>query len=150
MKKTVLFCLLISLVMTGFSQVSKLSKSEFVMNDRMHEVFSQSQLDDMYNNDFDVLFRLNYKMNNFARLSTKGVEGANEMGFIDQYAKKGVSVNEGKIVREGALNPFDFDFPQDEIKYNVFKLHTNGYYVIVPPKARFEADVEANLQQFVY
>lgn len=147
MKKTVLICFFLGLVLAGFSQKQK---SEFVLNDRMYTVFSKAEIDRMYDSDFAQLFRLNYKMTNFAKVAGKGVEGANVLGYIEQYAKKGVNVNEAEMIRTGAVNPFDFDLPQDENNINAIRLHTPGYYVLVLPKSRYEAEEQANLQQYNY
>lgn len=147
MKKTVMFCFILGLVLTGFCQKQK---SEFVLNDRMYQVFTQAEIDQMYANDFAKLFCLNYKMTNFAKVAGKSVEGANVLGYIEQYAKTGVRVNEAEMIRTGAINPFDYDLPQDDTKVNAIRLHTPGYYVLVLPKFRYEEEERANLQQYVY
>ena len=96
------------------------------------------------------IFCLNYKMTNFAKVAGKSVEGANVLGYIEQYAKSGVRVNEAEMIRTGAINPFDYDLPQDDTKVNAIRLHTPGYYVLVLPKFRYEEEERANLQQYVY
>ena len=146
MKKTILFCFLIGLMLTGFCQKPK---SDFVLDKKMYELYSQAEIDKMYDADFAQLFRMNFKMCNFAVLSTKYPEDANVLSYLEHYAKPGVVVNEEEIIRNG-VNPFDFNFPQDENRVNVVRLHTSGYYLIIHSKQSYDAMVEANLQQFEY
>lgn len=149
MKKTILFCVVLVMALTGYSQQLK-PKSEFVINDRMYELYSKAEIENMYNNDFENLFRQNFKMSYFARVAGKSVEDGEMFGYIESYAKPGVVVDEARIVREGGLNPFDFSFPQDEFKTNVVRMHTSGYYVVILSKRDYEAMERANLQQFEY
>jgi len=147
MKKTVLFCFLLGLVLTGFSQKSK---SEFVLDKKMYNMLSETEIENMYNNDFAKLFCMNFKMVNFAMLSTKYEEGSNVIGYLEEYANPGVVVDEAQIIRDGALNPFDFTFPQELNRVNVVRLHTSGYYITIHSKYEYESREQANLKQFVY
>ena len=149
MKKTVLFCMLLGLTLSGFSQYLK-PKSDFVLDKKMYSVLSESEINDMYDNDFAQLFRMNFKMANFAMLHTKCPEEANVIGYLEQYANEGVTVDEAKIIREGSLNPFDFTFPQSANNANVVRLHTSGYYILIQSKYEYENREQAALKQFVY
>lgn len=147
MKKIFISAVILCLMMTGFAQQQV---SDFVLNVRMHEQFSQSEIDHYYHNDFAELFRLNYKMTNYATVTTKLESNHQVLGPIEKYAKKGVTIDEDYIVATGFINPFNFDFPQDENKVNVFTLHHSGYYVVVLPKGLYNERMEAQLHQYVY
>jgi len=149
MKKTILFCAALVMVFTGYSQYLK-PKSDFVLNDRMYEIYSKAEIEKMYNNDFESLFHQNFKMSYYARVAGKSVENGEMLGYIEEYANSGVVVDEARIVREGALNPFDFSFPQDEYRTNVIRMHTPGYYVVVLSKRDYEAMEQAHLKQYEY
>ena len=149
MKKTVLFCMLFGLVISGFSQYLK-PKSEFVLDKKMYTVLSESEIDNLYDNDFAQLFRMNFKMVNFAMVSTKYEEGAIVAGYIEEYAKPGVRVDEEQIIRSGAANPFDFTFPQDQNRVTVVKLHKPGYYITIHSKYEYDSREQASLKMFKY
>ncbi len=149
MKKIVLFCFVLGFFLTGYSQYLK-PKSEFVLNDRMHEILSQKEIDDLYAQDFAQLFKMNFKMTNYARVAGKSVENGEFLGYIEEYANPGVVVDEARIIRDGSLNPYDFSFPQDEYKTNVIRLHTSGYYVVILSRRDYTIMEQSNLQQFKY
>ena len=148
MKKTVLFCMLLGLALSGFSQYLK-PKSEFVLDKKMYAVLSESEINNMYDNDFAQLFRMNFKMVNFAMVSTKYEEGAVVAGYLEEYAKPGVRVDEEQIIRAG-VNPFDFTFPQDQNRVTVIKLHKSGYYLTILSKYEYESREQASLKMFEY
>lgn len=149
MKKTILLCFVLGMMLTGYSQYLK-PKSEFVLNDRMYEVFSKADIEKMYNDDFENLFRQNFKMSYFARVAGKSVENGQMLGYIEDYAKPGVVVDEARIIREGGLNPFDFSFPQDENQTNVIRMHTPDHFVVILSKRDYAEMEQANLKQFDY
>ena len=142
--------LLLVVVLCFVGSYAQTPKSRFVLATRMTEQFSQSEIDRMYQNDFAQLFRLNYKMLNYALITTK-LDGMNcqKMNSVDMYAKSGVVVDEKDMIENG-VNPFQFDFPQDEYRYNVFPMHTAGFYVVVLPKVLYDERMEALLSTFVY
>lgn len=146
MKKTILLCFVLGMMLTGFCQKPK---SDLVLDKKMYDLYSQAEIDKMYEMDFAQLFRTNYKMCNFAVVNTKYSEDANVLSYLEHYAKPGVVVNEADIIRNG-VNPFDFNFPQDEARENVIRMHTPGYYLTIHPKQYFETEMEANLQKFEY
>ncbi len=149
MKKSVLFCMLLGLTLSGFSQYLK-PKSEFVLDKNMYSVLSESQINDMYDNDFDQLFRMNFKMVNFAMVSTKYDEGAVVAGYLEEYAKPGVRVDEEQVIRTGAVNPFNFNLPQDDRRVTVVKLHKPGYYITIHSKYEYESREQETLNTFKY
>lgn len=147
MKKSILFCFLLGLVMTGFCQKPK---SDFVLDKKMYQIFSQTEIENMYDNDFAKLFRMNFKMVNFAMLSTKYEDGADVVGYLEEYANPGVKVDEAKIIREGCLNPYDFTFPQSANKVTVVQMHTPGYCINIHSKYEYESREQASLNQYQY
>lgn len=122
---------------------------DFVINPVMYEQFTQAQIDHYLQTDLAELIRLNYKMTNYAGVSSKMVGGEYQvLGYPEQYAHDGVRVDEEEIIEKGYLNPFLYNFPQDEYKINVFPLHIEGYYVIVMPKVLYEPRVNAQLNEY--
>ena len=146
MKKIFALLTVICCVLSGFAQRSM---SDYVVSPAMYQQFSQAEVEQYRQTNPAELMRLNYKMNNYALVVAKLFEdNYQNMGFIEQYAQKGVTPNEDEILKNGYLNPFQFDFPQDEYKYNVFQLHHNGYYVVVMPKYLYNERLAAHMAQY--
>jgi len=146
MKKITLVLLAIICATIGYAQRSV---QDFVLNERMLEQFSQSEIQQMKQNDFARLFKLNFKMTNYAMVAAKLTdENYKIMGSVQQFAKPGVSTNEAEIIRTGFINPFLYDFPQDDYRVNVFTFGTEGYYVLVIPKSWYDERETAQLKQY--
>lgn len=146
MKKT--FMLLVAFCFaTGI--YAQQSIKDLVINPLMYEQFGQTQIEKYMQTDPAELIRLNYKMANYACVAGKMIDGDYQiLGSPDQYANPGVQVDEEEIIRNGYLNPFQYQFPQDDYKCNVFPLHHNGYYVFVLPKNIYDERVNAQLHRF--
>lgn len=148
MRKFIVLCsaLLCVLICGAQSQ-----KSDLVLHPNLSKHFTTAEIEQMYQQDFAQLFRLNFKMNNFAMFAAKEPGGnTQDMGFLEKYAKPGVKVDEDEIIRTGRIDPFDYDLPQDEYRINVFQLHRKGFCIFVASKSDYERVVEAQLNQFVY
>lgn len=146
MKKLTIFLVAITCCIACYAQRSV---QEFVVNERMYEQFSKTEIEQMRQNDFAQLFKLNFKMNNYAMVSAKlSDENYKIMGSVQQYAKEGVVTNEEQIIRDGYLNPFLYDFPQDDFRVNVFTFSKEGYYVLVIPKIWYNERVNAQLNEY--
>ncbi len=149
MKRIFLTVLMTAFVFASFAQRSK-PKSDFVLNQRMYEQFSPQDIEDMYNNDFARLFRLNYRLTNMVRVATKYDGDVNMLQSLDTYAKQGVTPDEAEIISSGFINYNLYDFPQDETRTNVVPLSTPGFYILILPKNAYEAAEEANLKEYVF
>lgn len=140
---SVIFC-----VLTGFAQYQK---SDLILSQDLYKHYSQAEIEQMYQQDFAQLFRLNFKMNSFAMFAKKHPGGNTQnMGYLEKYAKPGVKVDEEEIIRRGWVDPLDFDLPQDESLINIFTLHKEGYYIFVASRQDYDRVVEANLNQYAY
>lgn len=146
MKKFTIFLFAMTCLIAGYAQRSV---QDFVVNERMYTQFSKTEIEQMRQNDFVQLFKLNYKMNNYAMVSAKLTdENYKIMGSVQQYAKEGVVTNEEQIIRDGYLNPFLYDFPQDDFRVNVFTFSKDGYYVLVIPKVWYNEREKAQLNEY--
>lgn len=149
MKKIILTVLMTAFVFASFAQRSK-PKSDFVLNQRMYEQFTPQEIEDMYNNDFARLFRLNYRLTNMAHVATKYDGDVNMLQSLEFYAKQGVTPDEAEIISSGFINYNLYDFPQDDTRTNVIPLRTPGYYILILSKNAYEAAESANLKEYVY
>lgn len=148
MKKIVL---LFSVIFSVLACCAQYQKSDLKINPKLYNHYTQTEIEQMYQNDFAQLFRLNFKMNSYVMFGTKDPGGNSKtMGYLSDYAKKGVVVNEEEIIRTGQVDPFDFELPQDDSRINVFMLHRSGYYIFVASKQDYNNVVEAQLNQFAY
>jgi len=150
MKKVFVLICVLSLCMVGFSQ-AKMNKSDFQINPHMLESYTQAEIDQMYANDFALLFTLNFEMSNYACVAGK-LPGDNhiQMQSPDRYAHAGVVTDEAEIIRTGFINPKLYDFKQDASRSTVYPLRTQGYYIIIPPKNQYDRVLQANLEQYAY
>lgn len=115
----------------------------------MYEHFGRETIDRYRQTDPAQLARLNYKMINYAMVSSKLPDGDCQMlDNPEAYAKEGVTTDEDAIIGKGWINPFLYDFPQDEYKTNVFPLHHTGFYVFVIAGRDYEARSGAFLRQY--
>ncbi len=149
MKKIILTVLMTAFVFACSAQRSK-PKSDFVLNQRMYEQFSPQDIEDMYNNDFARLFRLNYRLTNMVRVATKYDGDVNMLQSLETYAKQGVTSDEAEIISSGFVNYNLYDLPQDETRTNVVPLRTPGFYILILSKDAYEAAETANLKEYVY
>lgn len=148
MKKTVLLIVAFCFTVGAFAQKQP---KDLVINPMLYEQFGKAQIDQYLQNNFAELFRLNFKMTNYALVTSKMMgENYQLLGFPEQYANKGVTTNENDIIEKGWINPFLYSFPQDDRKFNIFPLHQSGYYIIVAPKYEYDEKVNTQLGQFEY
>jgi hypothetical protein len=148
MKKIFLTLGVIFCVLTNFAQYQK---SDLVLNQDLYKHYSQTEIEQMYQQDFVQLFKLNFMMSNFAMFGAKHPGGnTQDMGYLEKYAKPGVTVDEAEIIRTGRIDPLDFDLPQDENRINLFTLHKAGYYIFVASRQDYNRVLEANLNQYAY
>lgn len=146
MKKIFTLLMAFCCVLCCFAQRSM---SEYVVSPAMYQQFSQAEVEQYRQSNPAELLRLNYKMNNYAVVVAKLFEDNYQMmGFIEKYAQQGTTPNEDEIVNKGYLNPFQYNFPQDDYKYNVFQLHRSGFYVVVMPKYLYNERLAAHMAQF--
>ncbi|MCQ2283602.1 MAG: hypothetical protein MJZ57_01730 [Bacteroidales bacterium] len=147
MKKFILSLMAICCVVVGYSQKRT---SDFELNPKMYEQFTQAEINQMMQTDFAQLFKLNYKMTNYALMTTKLPDSNYQMlGGVQKYANPGVVTNESEIASTGFINPFLYSLPQDAYRVNVFTL-SNGCYIMVLPKNTYEEREQAQLSQYVY
>ena len=146
MKKFLLLAMVFCFISGIYAQKTA---EDLVVFPEMYEHFGQAQIDQYMQTDLAELIRLNYKMANYAGVAAKLADGdIQTLGNPEAYAKKGVVTDEDAIIAKGWINPFLYDFPQDEYKTNIFPLHHSGYYIIVAPKSEYDAHLNAQLRQF--
>lgn len=148
MKKILLTISVIFCVLTSFAQYQK---SDLMLNQNLYKHYSNAEIEQMYQQDFARLFRLNFRMTNYALFAAKmPAVNSQNMGFLDKYAKPGIKVDEDEIIRTGQIDPEDFNLPQDKVLVNIFPLHRAGYYVYVLSKSDYDNYMETQLSQFAY
>lgn len=125
------------------------SLSDFVPSDVLTEYLTPLQIDSMLAANPAGLLRMNRTIYSYAMVIDKlWDEDFNDMGYLDQYLPKGMQYSEQDIIAYGCINPYIWKLPMDKSKYNLFKLHRSGYYVVVMPETEMEARVRAYMQQF--
>lgn len=148
MKKMLVMAVMLGLLITNLS--AQMNKNDLILVPMMNEQFSSTELEQYRQNDFAKLFELNYRMINYATVCTKlPTDNYQIVGNLEKYALAGVTVNEEDILQNG-INPFLFNLPQDNVRYNVFPMRKNGYYVLVLPKRLYDERMNANLQNYIY
>lgn len=127
----------------------KQSLSNFVPSDVLTEYLTSSQIDSMLTADPAGLLRMNRTIYSYAMVIDKlWEEDFNDMGYLDQYLPQGMKYSEQDIIEYGCINPYIWKLPMDKSKFNLFKLHRSGYYVVVMSESEMEARVRAYMQQF--
>lgn len=150
MKKAVLMMVMMGLVLVGFSQ-RQLPMSEYVVSDALYTELSASQVEQMRSDNPAELIRMNYTMVNKAVVVSKLWDGnLQQMGTLEQYLPAGMTYLEEEIIKNGMVNPYKWNLPQDDYRYNVFKLRRNGFYVVVLPKTVLEERIQAQLKSYVF
>ena len=150
MKKAVLMMVMMGLVLVGFSQ-RQLPMSEYVVSDALYTELSASQVEQMRSDNPAELIRMNYTMMNKAVVVFKLWDGNfQQMGSLEQYLPAGMTYLEEEIIQKGIVNPYKWNLPQDDYRYNVFKLRRNRAYVVVLPKTVLEERIQAQLKSYVY
>jgi len=48
------------------------------------------------------------------------------------------------------VNMYKWNLPQDEYRYNVYKMRTSGFYIVVLPKTVLEERVQANIRSYQF
>ena len=71
-----------------------------------------------------------------------------EMRMLENYLPKGMAYDEEELIQKGYVNPYKWNLPQEEYRYNLFKLRNSGYYVVVMPKKVWEERLNAHLHQY--
>lgn len=150
MKKTVLTMLMMGLMLIGFSQRQQ-PMSEYVVSQDLMQKLSPAKVEQMRSENPAELIRMNYTLLNKAVVVSKLWDGnLQQMGTLEQYLPKGVSYLEEDIIQHGFVDPYIWDLPQDDYRYNVFKLRRSGWYVVVLPKTVLEERVQAQLKSYSY
>lgn len=148
MKKTILTTMMIGLMLIGFAQ-RQLSVNDYFVTPQLAEEITSAKVEDLRANNPAELIRVNYTMFNTAVVTSKLWDGnLQQMGTLEQYLPKGMTYLEEDIIQKGYVNPYKWNLPQDDYRYNVFKLRRNGYYVVVLPKVTFEERLNALLHQY--
>ena len=133
------------------------------INPLVAEQFGQTYADSLQQANPAELFKLNFKVSFLTKVVPQRKLGQGdhwqvlsgqylEDFAIDPVAYGGengqlVSGQEDIIVEEGYINPFIYNLPQDENKYQVIPLHHEGYYVLVRPQREYNAVLHANMQK---
>ena len=151
MKKTVLTMMMMGAMLIGFAQQRQLPMSEYAVSDILQAEMTADQIEQMRANDPAGLMRMNYTIVNAATVTSKLWDGnLQQMGTLEQYLPKGMTYDEESIIRTGSVNMYKWNLPQDEYRYNVFKLRRSGFYVEVLPKTVLEERVQAHINCFKF
>ena len=148
MKKAILTTMMMGVMLIGFAQ-RQLPMSEYYVTPQLAEEITSAKVEDLRANNPAELIRVNYTMFNTAVVTSKLWDGnLQQMGTLEQYLPKGMTYLEEDIIQKGYVNPYKWNLPQDDYRYNVYKLRRNGYYVVVLPKVTFEERLNALLHQY--
>lgn len=148
MRKTVLTMMMMGVMLIGFAQ-KQIPFSQYYVAPELSEELSAAKVEDLRANNPAELVRVSYTMFNYALVIGKLWDGNfKDMGTLEQYLPEGMTYREDEIIRKGYVNPFKWNLPQDTYRYNLFKLHKEGWYVVVMPKVTWEERLNAHLHQF--
>ena len=143
--------MVMSLMLIGFSQQRQMPMSEYVVSDVLTEQLTPAQVEQMRANNPAELIRMNYTVLNAAVVVAKLWDGnLQQMGTLEQYLPQGMTYNEEEIIHRGSINQYQWNLPQDDNRYNVFKLRRNGFYVIVLPKTLLEERIQAQINLYKF
>jgi len=150
MKKIVMTMLLMSVMLIGFSQ-RQVPVSKYVVSQDLTEKLTSARVEQMRTEDPAGLIRMNYTLTNAAVVVSKLWDGIfQQMGTLDQYLPSGQSYAEESIIQKGYVDNYVWNLPQDDYRYNVYKLRRNGWYVVVLPKTVLEQRVQAQLNLYSF
>ena len=150
MKKIVMTMLLMSVMLIGFSQ-RQVPVSKYVVSQDLTEKLTSARVEQMRTEDPAGLIRMNYTLTNAAVVVSKLWDGNfQQMGTLDQYLSSGQSYAEESIIQKGYVDNYVWNLPQDDYRYNVYKLRRNGWYVVVLPKTVLEQRVQAQLNLYSF
>ncbi|MBR3551612.1 MAG: hypothetical protein IKO09_06450 [Bacteroidales bacterium] len=151
MKRTILTMMMMCAMLIGFAQQRQLPMSEYVVSDLLQAEMTESQIEQMRANDPAGLMRMNYTIVNAATVTYKLWDGNLQMmGTLEQYLPKGMTYDEESIIQAGCVNMYKWNLPQEEYRYNVFKLRRSGVYVVVLPKSVLEERVQAHIHSYKF
>ena len=101
-------------MLIGFAQ-RQVPMSDFYPSQMIYEQLTPAQVEQMRSEDPAGLLLMNYKMVNSAVVIAKPLDGeVKQMGSLEKYLPAGMSYNEDEIIRNGAINPFKWQLPQDK------------------------------------
>lgn len=150
MKKTLLTMMMMGLILIGFSQ-RQLPMSEYAVSEDLIQKLSSAKVEQMRSENPAELIRMNYTLINKAVVVSKLWDGNLQLkGTLEEYLPAGVSYLEEDIIQHGFVDPYIWNLPQDDYRYNVFKLRRNGWYVVVLPRTVLEERVQAQLNSYSY
>ncbi|MDY6326506.1 MAG: hypothetical protein SPL42_03910 [Bacteroidales bacterium] len=149
MKKTLMFTALMLALSAAFAQNRTLSISDYVVSDVLVEMLSPAKVEQMRSEDPVTLITMNRTLAAYCAVVDKlWEEDFVQMGYLEDYLPKGMTYSEEDIIAAGSVNPYKWKLPQDETRYNLFKLRKDGLYVVVMPKVELDLRVEAQLRQY--
>ena len=148
MKKTIVTMVMMCALLVSFAQ-QKIPFSQYYVDPAFAGEIAPVSVEDLRVNNPAELVRMHYTMFNYAQVIGK-LWDANfqEMGMLENYLPKGMAYAEEDLIQKGYVNPYKWNLPQDEYRYNLFKLRNSGYYVVVMPKKVWEERLNAHLHQF--
>ena len=148
MKKTIVTMVMMCALLVSFAQ-QKIPFSQYYVDPKFAGEIAPVSVEDLRANNPAELVRMHYTMFNYALVIEK-LWDANfqQMGMLENYLPKGMAYVEEELIQKGYVNPYKWNLPQDEYRYNLFKLRHSGYYVVVMPKTVWEERLNAHLHQF--
>ncbi len=149
MKRVIMILAVLLTTLTVFSQNRILSVNDYVVSEALKEVLSQSQIEKMRTEDPVTLLTMNRTIEAYSLVIYKlWDEDFVQMGYLEDYLPAGMKYSEDQIIEASFINPYKWKLPQNDTKYNLFKLRKSGVYVVVMPKDELEERVNAHLRQY--
>lgn len=148
MKRTILTMMMMGAMLVGIAQ-QQIPFSQYYVDPQFTQEITAAKVEDMRANNPAELVRMHYTMFNYAQIVEKLWDGNfKQMGMLEDYLPKGMTYLEEELIQKGYVNPYKWNLPQDEYRYNLFKLRHEGYYVVVMPKTVWEERLNAHFHQF--
>ncbi len=127
------------------SAQAQYSRPDIQVDPRLNEVLGESQINDLRANNPKKLVEENCNLISYCFFAAKLINDPTYQmkGELKNYVKAGKSCDYQEIIKNGAINRYDYNLEQDLYKQNVYPLGNTGTYIIVFSKEMFDNTLKA-------
>jgi hypothetical protein len=144
MKKILLMSALICLSAWSFAQIEKVTYDPFI-----YEVLSSDKIAEYEHYSPSKLLDINYDLIGFCYISNEVPANSNVIGEVCDFVSPDKYCDPAdELISTKRINHRNYSFSQDENSYNLFRIGTTGYYVIVYPSAVFLKNKAAYMKKY--